>query len=480
MSQADAINSIAAEVPDWLQSVIDIPDPPHGEPAKLQRISPILRQNNEEYYKKYYTPISVPIGPIHCRNLDGQSMKDLKQKAVRELAKRVKDEVSIGEVYASVEEKLLNARNRYSCDIIESFQDDREWCELMFLDGCFVVKFICDHLFLLVRFGRSFLNTKKHDLLRDLYLYENQLPFELLHLLIISTVVSALNLGGGLKQLNQVPHHGEIVIPADSILQYYLNQLNIIFGRSRSVATDDDEDAAAAYIAYVASDAAAASRHAASDAASTTFVFKTDTYIPTTAGAAGAPRPPSTVTELKKVGIKCSGSTSLSDISFYSNMLSGKLFIPQLTFDHWSKILILNLAAYEFSCNPKYGSSGISSYLSSISTFIHGEEDVKELRARGLVQLNHTDDDDHAVVDFFRYIIAHHKPDSEVIRHVKRQISTYCESTRLLPLRVAYAEFKQRYFSGPWNFLVFLAVIFTVSMTIIQTIVTCIQTFKKD
>ncbi|KAF3631497.1 hypothetical protein FXO38_26628 [Capsicum annuum] len=43
---------------------------------------------------------------------------------------------------------------------------------------------------------------------------------------------------------------------------------------------------------------------------------------------------------------------------------------------------------------------------------------------------------------------------------------------------VACADIKQRYFSGPWSFLVFLVVIFTVGMTEIQTVLTGIQTYK--
>ncbi|XP_059310324.1 UPF0481 protein At3g47200-like [Lycium ferocissimum] len=419
MSQADAINSRAAEFPDWLQLFIDILDPPHEEPGKLQRISSILHENNEEYYKKYYTPIFVPIGPIHCQNLDGQSMK--KRIAVKQLQGRLQDEVSIGEVYASVEEKLLSARNRYSCDIIESFQDDRKWCNMMFLDGCFVVDFICRYC------SRPLYRTKDYEdlVLRDLLLYENQLPFEVLDALADAfRCKETFHKYLTLMLLERPFMLTKSSVPASTFLDNIESCLCIKFRRY--------EDANSTLFAESLLDAFEDSEEHIRNSCVILF------------GTEGAPPPASTVTDLQKVGIKCSSSTSLSDISFYSYMLSGKLFLPQLTFDHWRMTLILNLAAYEFSCGPNR-SCGISSYLSSMGTFIHGEEDVKELRARGLVQLNHKDYDDHAVVDFFRYITMHHEPNPKVMKRVKGQISTYCKSKRLLPLRVASAEFKQRY-----------------------------------
>ncbi|WMV23953.1 hypothetical protein MTR67_017338 [Solanum verrucosum] len=160
-------------------------------------------------------------------------------------------------------------------------------------------------------------------------------------------------------------------------------------------------------------------------------------------------------------------------------MLSGYLFLPQLTIDEWTVTLFSNLLAYGYSSSMLYKSSGISSYLSFMCMLINGEEDVKELRARGILKVNFKIGDDQ-VVNFLRDITAHNESNHEAINYVKRQISTYFKSKNLLPLRVGYAEFKQRYFSGPWSFLVFLAVIFTVSMTVVQTAFTGIQTYKKN
>ncbi|KAF3629482.1 putative protein-like [Capsicum annuum] len=185
----------------------------------------------------------------------------------------------------------------------------------------------------------------------------------------------------------------------------------------------------------------------------------------------------SDLTELKKAGIPCSCATDPSiQIHFKSSILSGKLFLPKLTIDEWGVTLLVNLVAYEFSCNLLYKSSGISSYLSFMSMLINGEEDVKELRAKGILQVIFNAGDEE-LVQFLRNITALPESNPQALRHVKRQISTFFKS-KSLPLIVAFSEVKQRYFSGPWSFLMFLAVIFTVSMTVIQTVLTGIQTYK--
>ncbi|KAK6791262.1 hypothetical protein RDI58_010343 [Solanum bulbocastanum] len=153
---------------------------------------------------------------------------------------------------------------------------------------------------------------------------------------------------------------------------------------------------------------------------------------------------PFSVTDLKKVGIRC--SCAISDhrkgVHLKSSMLSGKLFLPQLIINEWTMNLLYNLVAYEYSYILENTSFRISSYLNFMSMLINGEEDVKELRARGAIQINLKFSDDQ-VINFMRDITAHHEPNPQAFKDVKRQISTYCRSKNFVPLRVGYAEFKQ-------------------------------------
>ncbi|KAM3234559.1 hypothetical protein P3L10_014595 [Capsicum annuum] len=467
--EANARNSRAAEVADWLHSAIDIPGSSVHEES-TQEIhfsipSTLTDLMIKELYHKFFGPRVVSIGPRHHELPHVKPMEHFKRKAVRELAERVKDEVSIEQVYANVEEHLLKTRNCYSPRFKQ--MNDGMWCLMMFLDACFIIEFICNDN-IITSGKRSWLNMKKHDrdLVRhDLLLYDNQLPYQVidalarafrcdeftLHLLTIRFLqMPLLNISSaptpmyldyikGVSCLQR--QQGETQAPVH-LLQYYKDLwISVLFGDD--VEEEDNNNK------------------------------EEEDHL--------AVCPPFTATELKKAGIRCICASDLSKgIRFESSILSGMLFLPKLTINEWTVYLFHNLVAYEYACSLQNRSQnrsfGISSYLNFMCMLINGEEDVKELRARGVIQINIAAGDDQ-LIKFLRDITAPTDSNPQAIRNVKRQISTYFRSKRF-PLVVARAEMKQRYFSGPWSFLVFLAVIFTVGMTVIQTVLTAIQTYK--
>ncbi|KAF3617858.1 putative protein-like [Capsicum annuum] len=469
--EADAPNSRAAQVPDWLNSVIDIPGSsvgtvPHDEEStqKIHFSMPSILTNLmiKELYHKFFGPRVVSIGPHFHKLPHVKPMENFKRKAVRELAERVKNDVSIEQVYASVEEHLLKTRKCYSPQFEQT--SDPMWCQMMFLDACFIIEFICNDN-IITSGRRSWLNMKKHDrdLVRhDLLLYDNQLPFQVidalarafrcdeftLHLLTRRFLqMPLLNISSAptptyLDYIKGVPclqhQQGEAQAPVH-LLQYYRDLwISVLFGDDAEEEDNNNNKEEEDHLA----------------------VF-----------------PPFTATELKKAGIRCICASDLSTgIRFESSILSGMLFLPKLTIDEWTVKLFSNLVAYEYACSLQNISLGILSYLNFMCMLINGEEDLKELRARGVIQINIVAGDDQ-LIGFLRNIAQPTESNPQAIRNVKRQISTYFRSKRF-SLVVACAEMKQRYFSGPWSFLVFLAVIFTVGMTVIQTVLTGIQTYK--
>ncbi|KAG5609464.1 hypothetical protein H5410_020745 [Solanum commersonii] len=453
---------ISSSEANWLYSIIDIPvstlgATPHEESTpKIHFGSPhkLAESTSKEDYHKYYEPRVVSLGPFHYGLDHVESMENFKRKAVRELLLKSSlnnqncssDEelASHEKVYKSVEQDLLSARDLYDMSRRDTISDS-EWCQMMFRDGCFIIYFITST----GKRSGSGLKKRNRDLVwRDIILLENQFPLQ-----VLSALVRAFKCEESSFQVPTPPIIDNYIYiykfsllhrrrDPDSVhlLHYYRNLwINVLF--KNDVEEEEEED----------------DNKKEEDG------------------------PPFSVTELKKVGIRCSCAISQHDkvIHFKSSMLSGKLFLPQLIIDELNMTLLYNLVAYESSCNLEYTSFGFSSYLNFMSMLINGEDDVKELRAREVIQINLKFSDDQ-VVNFLRDITAHHEPNPQTFKDVKRQISTYFKSKNLLPLRVGYAEFKQRYFSGPWSFLVFLAVIFTVSMTVIQTVFTGIQTYKKN
>ncbi|KAJ8562767.1 hypothetical protein K7X08_031219 [Anisodus acutangulus] len=335
--QADAINSRAAEVADWLHSEIDIPGSPIEKNQELRdMLFRTIKDVSKEGYSKYYMPHVVSIGPIHRGRHHVRSMDYFKQKAVRKLAERVKDEVSVEQVYASVEQDLLRARDRN--------YNDRAWCLMMFLDGCFIIEFICNN--------RNWLNMKKHDrdlVRRDLLLYANQLPFVVLQVLARTFRCKEFTLDLLTIWFLQIPLLPKSSAPTPTFLDYIKSCFPQVSRRphQQGVLFKDDvgEEEQAAAAAAEDDDLALCS--------------------------------PFSVTELKKVGISCS------------------------------------------CARPRYRPFRISSYLCFMGMFINGEEDVKELRARGILQINFLNGDDQAVVNFFRHITAHYEPNPQACRKAR-------------------------------------------------------------
>ncbi|XP_015072427.1 uncharacterized protein LOC107016483 [Solanum pennellii] len=382
--------------------------------------------------REEYVPRWVSIGPLYYGKSRYAGMENFKRKAVRELlllnnnCSSDEELASVEKVYRSVEQDLRSARDLYGRNKIS----DSEWCQMMFRDGCFIIYFI-------ISTGkRSWLMNRDRDLVwRDILLLTNQLPFQLIEVLARAFKCKEFTD----FQLPIPPvldnyiHKGFLYRPPNPVhlLQYYIDLWTYVLFKYDKGEAEDHQ--------------------------------------------------PFSVTDLKKVGIRCSSAISdhRKDIHLKSSILSGKLFLPKLIINESTMTLLKNIVAYEKFYRYEDTFFTISSYLNFMSMLINGEEDVKELQARGVIQINLKFSDDQ-VINFMRDITTHHVYNPQAFKYVKRQISTYCKSKNLFPLRVGYAEFKQRYFSGPWSFLVFLAIIFTVSMTVIQTVFTGIQTYKKN
>ncbi|TMW88044.1 hypothetical protein EJD97_019098, partial [Solanum chilense] len=364
-----------------------------------------------EEFEKYYVPRWVSIGPFYYGQSPYAGMENFKRKAVRELlllnnnCSSDEELASVEKVYRSVEQDLRSAQDLYG----RKFFSDSEWCQMMFRDGCFIIYFI-------ISTGkRSWLMNCDVDLVwRDILLLQNQMPFQL---------VEVLARAFKCKEFTdfQLPippildnyiHKGYKPPNPVHLLQYYIDLWTyVLFIYDKGEEEEEEED-----------------------------------------------HQPFSVTDLKKVGIRCSSAISdhRKDIHLKSSILSGKLLLPKLIINESTMTLFKNIVAYEYSYCFNNTFFKISSYLNFMSMLINGEEDVKELQARGVIQINLKFSDDQ-VINFMRDITKHHVYNPQAFKYVKRQISTYCKSKNLFPLRVGYAEFKQRYFSGPWSFLVFLA-----------------------
>ena len=137
------------------------------------RVPPTFRgiQQNSDCYD----PSVVSIGPYHHGKEKLKQMEKLKETYAREF---VKDSSKpIEEIYKEVDVVVSNAKNGYSEDARRDFNDE-QFSVMMFLDGCFILQF----LFCLYKKPEN-MKMSSHDaalVTKDLFLLENQLPFEVL------------------------------------------------------------------------------------------------------------------------------------------------------------------------------------------------------------------------------------------------------------------------------------------------------------
>ncbi|XP_059295409.1 UPF0481 protein At3g47200-like [Lycium ferocissimum] len=94
------------------------------------------------------------------------------------------DAVSIDKLYRRVKNIMPNVRECYADELIKDYSYE-EFAQMMFLDGCFILQY----LHCIVTGNYKELNMKSHDIAfirHDLFVLENQLPFEVLQVLIFT------------------------------------------------------------------------------------------------------------------------------------------------------------------------------------------------------------------------------------------------------------------------------------------------------
>ncbi|KAI4346918.1 hypothetical protein L6164_007781 [Bauhinia variegata] len=170
------------------------------------------------------------------------------------------------------------------------------------------------------------------------------------------------------------------------------------------------------------------------------------------------------IQELKSAGIrvKRQKNSSLKNITFSSSVFGGKLHLPQLILEDSTVTILLNMIAYEM-CSDFENKFEICSYVNLLDLLIDSSEDVKELRSAGI--LHNSLGSDEEVVELFNTISSGllHDPNlysgiSEVMeKHYKKKLSVWV------------AEAYYSYFRSPWTIIAFLAALIVLVLTALQT-----------
>ncbi|KAA8518026.1 hypothetical protein F0562_015493 [Nyssa sinensis] len=383
---------------------------------KMQKVPRKLRKI--ESNKECFDPLVVSIGPYHHGKPELEPMEKFKILWAQQYAKL--SQVPIGILYNKVAEVARDARECYLVGSTDEIGDEA-FARMMFLDGCFVLHFI----YCIIEGKQKDLKIKSNDtalVRRDLFLLENQVPFQVLEALM--SFKFKKNEGEHMIKCF-IMRSKEIVLEERGVKQP-LHLLELVRAQLIDFNTVTEE-----YGCYLTGDWY--THRSAKD-------FK----------AAG-------------IHFKPSKTSRITDITFESKGTFGQMTLPLIKIDDLIKSFLLNLVAYE-ACPDSPDDFGVTSYVCFMDTLIDDAEDVKVLRKKGV--LWNCLGSDQQVADLFNEITKDLVPSPHSYLTVKSRIEQHHKNN----MKIWMAEWRQNYLRSPWTVIAVSAAILAIFLTLIQTI----------
>ncbi|CAL5420732.1 unnamed protein product [Camellia sinensis] len=424
---------------------------------KLPRVPQMLRQMET---KKYYDPQLVSIGPYHHNNTNLKSFEKFKIQFTREFVKSC-DPPDITELYNKVAELAGEARSCYAEGTTEGIEDTA-FTEMMFLDGCFILQFV----WCIVNDEEGQLQMmKSHEIAlvhRDLFLVENQLPFQVLLALmnmnlrfcrwrgkdLISRFIQKIR--GKKPSFFKTYMERLFIEVCCNWSLYYGWELVDIYGNKQVHVL---ENTWADHIKY-----------------DHTISFR-NRKIQGSGNIHHHQYPRRSAMDLKMVGIRFRPShrDCLSCIAFKSTWTGGILILPKINIDETTISLLLNLAAYEHCPNTLANYLWATNYICFLDSIIDSANDVKELKYAGIITNFLRNDEE--VVKVIGEMAAGLVPDYRNTSYfcVMSSIEEYHSRKGKTRIASWIAEVMCDHFRSPWTAIAVLAALFAIFLTTIQT-----------
>ncbi|KAI5318044.1 hypothetical protein L3X38_037752 [Prunus dulcis] len=393
---------------------------------KIQRV-PVMFREDHKYSQRYYEPSVIAIGPLH----HGNPIRQQGEKVKLQLAANfVKDSEQRDEVLLKkVEEKIKDLRECYAEEATKDFDDDSlTW--MLFVDGCSTLEFIYKYEKL-----ESF-KIKRDQVAfaeQDMFLLENQLPYQLLKLLMSSSnkhqdlkdsIERFVQMHSGTPYQRQwgagAPRSEDVIISTEPEPTHLLELL-----RRRILG-----------------------------------------YLPKNSKPSVNIRPPSfhNVQELQAAGIQfrpVRGPSVLGDIYFKSFLWLGFLYLPKIKVDYSMAHKFMNLIAYEM-CPDFQNDFGVTSYVGFLDLLIKCADDVKHLRKNHILRNLHGSDEE--VAQLFNEIGTYLVPNNAIYGIVLRKIEDHYQTR----WKKWMGQFFYDHFSKPW-ILAFIGVLSGLGLSAVQT-----------
>ncbi|EXC16177.1 hypothetical protein L484_024345 [Morus notabilis] len=433
---------------------------------KIQRVKPYLLQNNK--IKKHFIPREISVGLIHAVS-SRLYKKELKLKLANRFIERGggKPDLFLQEIKSKIQ---------YLKTLPDGYSDD-SLARLLFLDGCAVLQFI--HSYVLGELEDFNINTTQAAFIQqDLFLFENQIPFQVLTLLM---AVMHMDTTSYKVSIIQFVHENSICGP-NNAFNYYRRRWNqqriieildttepvhlldllrkvSIFGSIKNV---EDESDARKFLYQPKNCLLSLANCFSEKCPCIAYKLEKRDCI--------EQRSLRSVQELKSSGItmKLSNSRSLKSVSFATHCLGifGHLKLPALNVNDSTVRKLLNLVAYELCLDDKeIGCYSVTSYLNFLDLLVDTEQDVKDLRTARI--LRNALGSDAEVAKLFNTLGLTYLPKSNE-DHFER-IHTKIEEHYAKKCKIKMAQIYAAYLRNPWPTLGFFLAPTALLLTVVQT-----------
>ncbi|OMP05389.1 hypothetical protein COLO4_08884 [Corchorus olitorius] len=380
--------------------------------------------------KKAYKPQVVSFGPYHHGDHHLKPMEEHKQRALLHFLKRSQKPLNL--FLNSLAQEVTKLKECY--DVLDPvWQDDNKFLQLMILDGCFMLEVVRSATHTMLDYAANdpiFSNHGKVHIMpfikRDMLMLENQLPMQLLDILVAVDSNRTKDQEFVNKLILKFCSPNTPILSMGCCLHvldvYRKSLLRDIPGhgsqrkrKPRNIHHNDGDDII---------------------------------------GSA---------TELNEAGIrfKKSNTVSLKDITFHGGVLK----LPVVIVDDATESMFLNLIAFErFHVGA---GNEVTSFIFFMDNIIDSDKDVALLHSRGIIQ--NALGSDKAVANLFNSLSKDITldPDSS-LDEVHKKVNRYCKK--------AWNEWRANlihtYFRNPWAILSLIAAIFLFALTIAQTVYT--------
>ncbi|KAL8053935.1 hypothetical protein ABFX02_05G105700 [Erythranthe guttata] len=170
------------------------------------------------------------------------------------------------------------------------------------------------------------------------------------------------------------------------------------------------------------------------------------------------------VTYLKEKGINFmpSSSHSVRGIKFESGAISGRLHIPARIVSSNAFACMSNMIAYEMSPGSETGFE-VLSYTTFMKSLIEGPADVKELQEKGIL-INKFQNNEQ-LLEEIKALDTFGLDNLDIFKEVRQQIEKHCRSRT----KTWMADLRNTQFRSPWTIAALLGAMFLICLAFMQT-----------